>query len=128
MSQPFDYVCEKLRDAVLTMMAHRGVPRDRLVITILTDIALLSERDFPDGENRRGFRYMMDRIRAALPGEPSIETYEAAFRALSDDDVRWVIDRLHSLAFSMEAYRATHTVRTLGQHEGKPDPVAGSRT
>ncbi len=84
MSQQYDYVCEKLRRAVLTMMAHRGVPRDRLVITILTE--------------------------------------------LSDDDVRWLIDRLHSLAFSMEVCRATHALRSLGRRESEPGPVAGSRS
>ena len=109
MSDRSCYVCEKLRAAVLTMMTHRGVPRDRLVMAILTNLSMLKEQDFPTGEIRRAYQRMMERVNAAAPGEPSIETYEAGFRSLSDDDVRWVTDHLHSLAFSMEAHRAAHT-------------------
>lgn len=107
MEDRYQYVRGKLKDCVLTMMAHRGVPRDRLIIAVMTGLDLLKERDFPEGEIRRSFCHMMSRIHAAAPGPPSLETYLAAFRWLSDDDVRWIVDALHSLAFAMEGWLAS---------------------
>ena len=105
LSERAGYVCEKLRTAVLTMMTDRAMPKDRLMMTVLTNVASLKGDDFPEGELRLAFSYMMKRIHAgASPATPAVGSYEAAFRYLSDDDVRWLIDRLHSLAFSMARY------------------------
>ncbi len=109
------YVYEKLRTAVLTMMAHRGAPKDRLLLAVLANMALLKEQDFPEGDLRAGFNRMMGRILVAAPAGTSVEVYQTAFRWLSEDDIRWIIDRLHSLAFAMAEYHATHP---LGSGEG----------
>jgi hypothetical protein len=104
------YVYEKLKAAVPALMSHRGSPRDRLLLVFLTNLAWLREDELPEGELREGFRMMMDRTLAGVPAgarmEPDAAAYETAFRCLSDDDVQWVADMIHALAFSMAERQA----------------------
>lgn len=101
MSDRYHHVLQKLRTAVRTMMAADGSPRARLRLALAADLLQLEETEFPAGALRHAFAFVRARIQAASPAPISPENLDEALRYLSDTEVLWMIERLHTLAFAM---------------------------
>ena len=100
-SERHHYAGEKLAAAVFAVMAESGTMKDRLLVAVLHDLSMLEDEDFPEGQLRIQFHELMERILAAAPAGTRDDLFEAAFFHMSTDDARWIVERLHDLAFRM---------------------------
>ena len=95
----------KLREAVRTMVTLPAPPRHRLMMATIMNLTYLEEADFPEGELRQAFRGVVRRLRCAAPADMG-RAEASPSSSLPDDDVRWIIDQVLSLAFAMSTQAA----------------------
>jgi len=100
-SERYHYANEKLANAVFLVMSASGTAKDRLLQAALHDVSVLKATDLPDGRFREDFRELIKRILDGAPAGTVDGLYEAAFRHMTEEDVRWILERLHRLAFAM---------------------------
>ena len=96
------HVLDKLRRATLAMLTLPTLPRHRAMMAFLTTLAWIRPQEFPAGRLRATFCRILERIRDASPVAASpVESYGEAFQRLSDDDVAWIIDQVHTLSLAV---------------------------
>jgi hypothetical protein len=99
---PYSYADEKLRSALRAMISTEGTLRDKLVVAYQSDLRLLHESYFPEGEPRDQYCQIITAIMEWAPKGDSQDPIVAAIEQMDDYTIASIIERIDSLAFGIE--------------------------